>query len=157
MRGGFGKTLLAGLAGGTAFGASMLLTFRMTGFGWEGDGVLLDPAIQSAKLIAVWTTLEPLPLVISNPVAIFPLLALVCVGHAFVYRWLSPSWPAGIAARALRYGGLTFFMTFVFWEVFTPVNQFGEPPLLVGLELLFWAVIALSEAFAIAVISESIK
>jgi hypothetical protein len=31
----------------------MPLTFRLRGFGWDGGGILLDPAFRSAKLIAV--------------------------------------------------------------------------------------------------------
>jgi len=34
------------------------------------------------------------------------------------------------------------------------LNQFGEPLPLVSLELLFWAIIALSEALAIAAVME---
>lgn len=50
--------------------------------------------------------------------------------------------------------GLLFFMTFVFWEFFTPFNQLGEPPQLIALELLFWGLIAVAEAFAIAAVME---
>jgi hypothetical protein len=56
--------------------------------------------------------------------------------------------------RALRLAGLLFFMTYLFWEFFTPYNQFGEPLPLIALELGFWALIALSEAFAIAIVME---
>jgi hypothetical protein len=45
-------------------------------------------------------------------------------------------------------------MTFFFWEFFTPFNQFGEPLPLIALELAFWALIAVAEAFAIASIME---
>jgi hypothetical protein len=41
-------------------------------------------------------------------------------------------------------------MTFLFWEFFTPFNQLGEPLPLIAIELVFWATIALAEAFAIA-------
>ena len=47
-----------------------------------------------------------------------------------------------------------FFMTFLFWEVFTPFNQFSEPRPLVALELSFWALIAIAEAFASAFVVE---
>ncbi|MEW5864989.1 MAG: hypothetical protein AB1773_15570 [Pseudomonadota bacterium] len=152
VNGGFARTVLAGLAGGFAFTVSMFVTFRLIGFGWDGEGVLLQSAIQSPKLVAVWTRLEPLPLVISNPVPIFFVLVLFCIGRAFVFRSLARSWPPGVLARAGRYGGLTFFLTYAFWELFTPINQFGEPLPLVALELLFWAVIAFSEALAIALV-----
>ena len=146
-----GRTLSAGLAGGVALNLAMLLTFRLLGFGWRGGGILLDPSIQSPKLIAVWTQLEPLPLVVSNPAPILVGLLLFGIGHAFIYRWLSPAWPLGIVSRSLRMAGLIFFMAFSFWEFFTPFNQFGEPLSLVALELLFWALIALGESFAIVV------
>lgn len=155
-RPGIGRTLGAGLAGGVALNLGMLLTFRLIGFGWHGGGILLDASIQSPKLIAVWTDLEPLPLIVANPAPIVVGLVLFGVGHAFVYRWLSPAWPPGIGARALRLGGLIFFMAFLFWEFFTPFNQFGEPLALIGLELLFWAVVALGESSIIVLACETL-
>lgn len=132
----------------------MLVTFRLLGFGWNGGGILLDRSIQSGKLIAVWTEIQPLPLVVSNPTPILGGLLLFGVGHAFVYRWLSPAGPLGVVRRAFRLATLVFFLAYLFWEFFTPFNQFDEPFLLVGLELLFWAIIALAEAFAIAAVME---
>jgi hypothetical protein len=148
------RTVAAGIAGGFALNAAMLVTFRLIGFGMEGGGVLLDPSIQSNKLIAVWTQIEPLPLVVSNPAPILIGLMLFGIGHAFVYRWLAPAWPGGVVRRAIRLAALVFFLTYLFWEFFTPFNQFGEPLLLLGLELVFWTVVALAEAFAIAAVME---
>lgn len=157
MTGNMLKTIFAGLAGGLAFNCAMFVTFRLLGFGWQGSGLLLNPKIQSQKLINVWTTIEPLPLIVSKPHQIMLLLTILCVGHAFVYRWISPAWPSGLVPRALRFAGLIFFMTFTFWELFTPFNLFGEPLELIALELAFWWVIALSEAVAIVSISECCK
>ncbi|MEI6758416.1 MAG: hypothetical protein FDX18_04675 [Chlorobium sp.] len=148
------KTLLAGLAGGTTMNLVMILTFRTIGFGWNGDGILLTSSIQSPKLIAVWTTLKPLPLIAVNPLPIIAGLLLFGIGHAFIYRSISVAWPRGIMPRALRFGGLLFFMVFLFWEFFTPFNQFGEPLPLVALELTFWAAIAFAESLVIAAIME---
>jgi len=148
------RTLLAGVAGGVAMNVAMLLTFRFLGFGVNADGILLDPAVQSSKLIAVWTTLEPLPLVVSRPAPIIFGIVLFGVVHAYLYHWISPAWPAGIVRRALSFTLLVFLMTFLFWEFFTPFNQFGEPLRLIALELCFWAIIALADGFAIAAIME---
>ena len=145
---------MAGLAGGLALNLAMVLTFRLLGFGANADGILLDPSVQSRKLIAVWTQLEPLPLVVSRPAPIIIGLILLGIVHAYLYRWLSPAWPAGTVKRALSLALLVFLMTFLFWEFFTPFNQFGEPLKLIALELLFWALIALADAFAIAAIME---
>lgn len=78
------RTLIAGFAGGMTMNLVMLLTFRAIGFGWNGGGILLTSSIQSQKLIAVWTKLEPLPLIVSNPAPIIGGLALFGIGHAFV-------------------------------------------------------------------------
>ena len=45
-------------------------------------------------------------------------------------------------------------LSFLFWEFFTPFDQFGEPVLLIGLELIFLAIIAFAEALAIAAVFE---
>lgn len=148
------RTLLAGLAGGLALNLSMLLTFRLIGFGWNGGGILLDPSIQSHKLVAVWTQIEPIPLVVSQPAPIVTGLLLFGIGHAFVYRWLAPAWPPGIMARGWRMAALIFFLSFLFWEFFTPFNQLGEPLLLIVLELIFWAAVAIADALSIAAVFE---
>ncbi|HTP64766.1 MAG TPA: hypothetical protein VMJ66_05195 [Geobacteraceae bacterium] len=148
------KTLVAGIAGGMATNLTMLLTFRAIGFGWNGGGILITSAMQSQKLVAVWTKLEPLPLIVASPAPIIVGLMLFGIGHAFIYRWLSVAWPPGVLRRAPRFAGLLFFMIFLFWEFFTPFNQFGEPLPLIALELLFWAAIAFTEAFAISAVIE---
>ena len=148
------RTILAGFAGGMTMNIVMLLTFRLIGFGWNGGGILLSSPSQSQKLIAVWTQLEPLPLVVANPAPIIIGLVLFGVGHAFIYCSVSAAWPPGILPRATRFAGMLFFMIFLFWEFFTPFNQFGEPLQLVALELVFWAAIAAAEAFVIAAVIE---
>ncbi len=148
------RIILAGIAGGLALNITMLITFRLLGFGWQGNGILLNPSIQSPKLIAVWTQLQPIPLVISKPFVIFTGLIIFAIGHAAVYQWLSPSWQEGIKARALRFTMLLFFLSFLFWEFFTPFNLFDEPPVLISLELVFWAAIAPAESLAIAAVME---
>jgi hypothetical protein len=103
------------------------ISTRALGFGWHGGGILLTSPLQSPKLIAVWTELDSLPLVVANPAPIILGLLLFGLGHACIYHWLSSSWPPGVIPRTLRLAGLTFFLSFLFWEFFTPCNQFGEP------------------------------
>ncbi|MEZ4599821.1 MAG: hypothetical protein R2940_08530 [Syntrophotaleaceae bacterium] len=152
-----GKTLLAGMAGGLAMNLTMLLTFRLLGFGWNGDGILIESPLQSPKLIAVWTQLEPLPLVVDKPASIVLGIVLFGMIHAYIFRWLSPAWSGGIIKQGLQFSGLVFVMTFLFWEFFTPFNLFGEPLLLIALELVFWACIALADGLVIAAVIGSKK
>jgi hypothetical protein len=150
----FLRTILAGICGGFAMNLVMLLTFRLIGFGWRGKGILLNPDVQSKKLIAVWTEIEPIPLVVNNPAPIITGIILFGIIHAFTYRWISSAWPKGIVSRGMRMTILIFLLVFSFWEFFTPFNLFGEPLPLIGLELFFWAIIALADGFVIAFIIE---
>ncbi|MFO1041726.1 MAG: hypothetical protein U0941_08070 [Planctomycetaceae bacterium] len=150
----FGKMVLTAAAGWLAMSLTMLVTFRGIGFGWDGHGVLLDPRWQSQKLILVWTQLEPLPLIISRPpIIIFGMYAFAFT-HAVIYRTQAVQWPTGVWKRAMRLAALIFFACYCFWEFFTPFNQFGEPLPLIGLELLFWALVAIAESMAIAFTAE---
>ena len=79
------KLVVAGLAAGVTLNLIMLLTFRLLGIGWNGGGILLDPSIQSGKLIAVWTQIEPLPMIIANPNPIILGLIVFGLGHAFIF------------------------------------------------------------------------
>ena len=146
------RTIMAGIAGGLSMNVVMLLTFRLLGFGWNGGGILLESPAQSKKLIAVWTEIEPIPLVVNEPAPIIIGLMLFGVIHAYLFRWLSVAWPNGIVNRGLRFAGLVFVMTFLFWEFFTPFNMFGEPLHLIALELVFWGLIALADGLSIAVV-----
>ncbi len=133
----FYRVILAGLFGGLALNLGMLITFRWVGFG------------------AVWTQIEPIPLAVSNPLLFAVWLALYGMAHAFIYRWLSPLWPKGIVKRGLRFSFLVFFFSYTFFEFFTPYAMFGEPPLLLALELFFWLIISLFEGLTIAAVLES--
>jgi hypothetical protein len=151
------RTLVAGILGGLGMNIAMLLTFRTIGFGWDAKGILLSSPMQSQKLVAVWTEIEPLPLVVTHPLPVILGLMLFGVAHAFIYRSVSAAWPEGVLPRGVRMTGLVFVMTYLFWEFFTPFNQFGEPLPLIALELLFWAVIAAAESFTITYIMEGRK
>lgn len=148
------RTILAGFVGGLTLNFIMILTFRLLGFGMEGGGILLDPSLQSTKLIAVWTEIEPIPLVVDNPLPIVIGLLLFGIGYAFIYKWISYTWPPSVISRTWRMAILIFFFSFLFWEFFTPFNLFGEPIIMIGLELIFWAIIATSEVLTIAIVSE---
>lgn len=148
------RATVAGAAGGIAMNLAMFVTFRLIGFGVHADGILLDPKTQSHKLIAVWTQLEPLPLVVACPAPIVVGLVLLAIAHGFVYRWLAASWPSGVLPRGLRFTGLVTLLSFGFWEFFTPFNLFGEPPTLIAVELCFWLVVAAAEGFTIATVFE---
>jgi hypothetical protein len=144
------RTVLAGIAGGLAMNLAMFLTFRLIGMGMNGEGFLLDPSIQSPKLIAVWTEIQPLPMVVHRPLPIILGIVVFGIIHAYIFRWIGPAWGPGVVRRGLNFAGIVFLLTFLFWEFFTPFNMFGEPVGLIAIELSFWAVIALADGLVIS-------
>lgn len=136
--------------------AGMLLTFTLVGgVGPEPEGLILGSSMQSEKLVAVYTSLEPLPRVFTDPGVI--ILGVIGFGvvHAVVYRSVAPAWPEGVLARAPRFAGVVFAVGFAFWEFWTPFNLFWEPLVLIAVELAMWAVVATIEAAAIVAVYES--
>jgi hypothetical protein len=101
------------------------------------------------KLIAVWTTIAPLPLIVTYPLAMVLGVVGLGVGHAFVYRWLAPAWPPGILRRALRMAALLYLLSSVCFEFFAPFNLLREPVPLVAVELAGWALVAAAEGVAL--------
>jgi hypothetical protein len=149
------RILAAGLAAGAAFSLTAFLTFGLIGAGLDHrSGVLLRARDQSPKLIAVWTTLPPLPLAVRFPPALLAGYFAFAIGHAFIYAAVAGSWPASRRQRALRMAGLVWFCSALFFEFLGPFNLFSEPPRLVLVELTFWALIALAEATALAAVLE---
>lgn len=148
------RVLLAGIAGGLTLSLTILLFFRGLGFGWNNAGILIRSQLQSEKFIATWTQTEPLPLLIANPLPLFLILLLFGIGHAFVYRWVTPTWHAGLLQRTVCFGSLLFFMCHLFWGFFTSYNLLGEPLALLAYELVLLGISAFAEALAIAAVME---
>jgi hypothetical protein len=135
------KTLIAGVAGGATFWVATFVTFVLI-----GSGPLFNPAVQSPKLIAVWTELEPLPLFATAPHVVLLEYVLFGVGYAVLFRSVAAAWPAGTWSRTWRLAAVIWALSCAFFELLGPINLLGEPLELVVLELGFWAIAALAES-----------
>jgi hypothetical protein len=149
------RILVAGLAAGAAFSLTAFLTFGLIGSGLDHrSGFLFSAHGQSPKLIAVWTTLPPLPLAVRFPPALLAGYFVFAIGHAFIYSAVAASWPSSRRGRTLRMAGLIWFCSALFFEFVGPFNLFAEPPRLGLVELGFWALIMLAEATALTAVLE---
>lgn len=99
--------------------------------------------------IAVWTTIAPLPLIVTSPLAMALGVVGLGVGHAFVSRWRAPAWPPGILRRALRMAARLSLFSSVCFEFFAPFNRLREPVPLVAVERAGWALGAGAEGVAL--------
>jgi hypothetical protein len=134
-----------------AFFVAAFLTFVLVGSGLDQrSGPLFDPVVQSPKLIAVWTKLEPRPLFATAPHVVLLEYAVFGIGYALLLRSVASAWPAGVWSRVWRLAAVIWGLSCAFFELLGPVNLLGEPLGLVALELGFWAVAALADSVVVA-------
>lgn len=149
------RTVVGGLLGGFTLALGTVVTFVLLGSGLDHRGVLFDPLTQSGKLIAVWTDIEPLPLFVTAPHVILAGYLLLGFGHALLYRSVVRAWPSTTLSRVWRLAIVIWVFSFVVFEFLGPFNLLGEPLMLVGLELAFWAAAVAGEAVVIVIVLTS--
>jgi hypothetical protein len=99
--------------------------------------IFSDSLGQSPKLVAVWTTLEPIPQMAS----LLPALLITPVIFSFFFAVLYDSIPGhGKIRKGFAYGIILWGTIAVFFELFTPLGLFGEPLYLLAYELALWFV-----------------
>jgi len=90
---------------------------------------------QSPKLVAVWTSLEPIP----SQFSLIPALITTPIIFSFFFAILYDSIPSRTKLKkGLAYGIILWGTIAVFFELFTPLGLFGEPIHLLAFELFLW-------------------
>ncbi len=142
------RVIASGILGGLAGSLAVFILFCLIGF--EHWGILINPQYQSPKLIKVWTEIEPMPLAVNHPGIITLGFVILSILHAFVFATIRQGIPGEGLRKGIVFGLMIWLFSYVFFEFFTPWNMFGEPVYLVGLELIFWIGVTLSEGIVIA-------
>jgi hypothetical protein len=137
------RSSLAGLAGGMAWYVGMLLVFGSV------QGILNDPNLQSAKMLAVFQNL-PSPRSSGNPEIILIGLAIIGIVWGWVYAIVARAWRVVWWQRGARFAALAWALMVPWFEFYLPWNVLLEPAPLVALELLCWAVVMLLVGLTIA-------
>jgi hypothetical protein len=134
---------LAGVAGAIAWWVGMQLFFG------AAQAILANPALQSAKLDAIYAMSPPPRIAVDPwllPAGMFVTALFQAAAFAFVRRGL----PAGLIARGLAFGAVAWALFTPWFEFYLPWNLMLEPTLLVLLEMLCWAGIMLLVGVAIS-------
>ena len=114
--------------------------------------LIFDPNVQSAKLIAVWLTLEPLPILLTNPFFFLGGIAIIGVGHGLVFAGIVKGLPEPLVKRGFAYGLVLWSLLFIFLVFFTPVNLLGAPLTLASMVIGGFFVVAQVEGILISLI-----
>jgi len=117
------------------------------------SGILFDPALQSEKVLAVLFEMEPLPLMFSNGLVYLAVSAGIGVVHGIVFVYIEPVLPRGnVVRRGAAFAAILWALMALYFEFHVPFNMFGEPILLVVLELLLWVPVLLTEGILLSLI-----
>ncbi|HSM71465.1 MAG TPA: hypothetical protein VK851_07980 [Anaerolineales bacterium] len=141
----WGWAILSGIIGmfvGAGVGGPLLFAV--------GPSTIFNEAIQSPKVSAVWGELEPLPLMVSNPLAFAIVLAVLGAVHGYVFVLVIRSLPDTTLKRGLYFGFIIWLMSILYFELQAPYSMLGEPLILVGVELAIGLVGALVEGVVIS-------
>ncbi len=149
------KLIFASIIGGIALNLAGFLTFGLFGTGMDFNGILTGEGYQNDKVVAVWHTLEPLPLSVTDPIVIGAGYFVL----AFIFAWVYKLYLAGRFNRKRRIFRLylLILIPFLFWEFNTPINLMGEPWLLVLIDVAFWKIMAFIGAIGIVLSYDRMK
>jgi len=144
----FTKVLRAFGGGAVAFVVANIVSNIL--FFQLGKPLLFEAGMQSPKVVAVLFEMEPLPLMFTNGPLYMAIAAFIGGLHGLVFAWIEPILPAGILRRGLAFGAILWTLMAVYFEFHAPFNMFGEPPLLVSLELVFWIAVLAVEGVVLS-------
>lgn len=117
--------------------ANMLVLYALFMNPVSQDVIFSNALGQSPKLVAVWSTLEPVPQIES----LLPALLITPSIFGFFFAVLYDSIPGkGKVRKGVAYGIILWGTIAVFFELFAPFGLFGEPLHLLAYELLLWLV-----------------
>jgi hypothetical protein len=137
------RILRAGIAGAIAWWAGLMLVFG------AAQQVLADPALQSAKMMAVYD-MPPPPRIAVDPWLLPVGILIIALIHASVFAYLRPAFPAGFIKRGVAFGLVAWALLVPWFEFYLPWSLLLEPGSLVLIEMLCWAVIMLMVGMAIS-------
>jgi hypothetical protein len=138
------RVLLGGLAAAVAWYAGLTLIFG------AAQGLLGDPAFQSAKLNAVYS-MNPPPRIAVDP-WLLPLgIFVVGLVHSATFAYIRPALPQDVVRRGLAFGAVSWALLAPWFEFYLPWNLLLEPSALVLLEMTCWAGILMMVGLAISV------
>ena len=138
------RASIAGLAGGGAWFLGLILLFG------PAQGVLTDPALQSAKMLHAFAPGDDAPKAYAEPSLVICGLLVIGLAWGWVFAWISEGWGGRWWTRGLRFGLAAWVLMALWFEFYLPWNVLHEPAPLVALELALWLGVMLLVGLAIA-------
>ena len=130
----FVRILLAGLAAAVAWWIGLNWVFG------AAQAVLADPAMQSAKMMAIYD-MQPPARIVTDPWLLPAAFLVIGLIQAAVFAFIRRGLPKGPIARGLAFGAVAWALFTPWFEFYLPWSLMLEPTRLVLIELVCWAII----------------
>lgn len=137
---------LAGLAGGVAWLVGLLLFFG------PAQRILANPAHQSAKFLAVFAEVEPLPRTAGSLWVLVAGVLTIGMLYGVVFARLGPALPERGWRKGISFGLVAWALMVPWFEFYLPWNVMHEPLALVLLEMVLWALVLQLVGLTIALV-----
>ena len=138
--------LLAGVAGAVT---SLILTGILY---TAGSPLLFNPQLQSKKVLDVYNSIQPLPLLTTNPAALAAGWVLLSMVRTVIFAWFYRGIPGTGIRKGLAWGLAVWLTVIMFSEFYTAINLLGEPLYLAAFELGLQLPAFLGEGAVVAII-----
>ncbi len=138
--------LPAGLAGAVV---SALLIGALYGI---GSPILFNAQLQSKKVLDVYNSIQPLPLLTTNIAAFLIGWVLLALTRNLVFARLYPGIPGEGIRKGLAWGFAIWLIMILFSEFYTAINLLGEPFSLAAFESALQLPAFLGEGVVVALI-----
>ena len=132
MMGNAVRILRAALAGAIAWWVGLNYIFG------AAQVVLADPAMQSAKMNAIYE-LPPPARIATDPWLLPVAMLAIALTQTLVFAYLRRGLPDGLVSRGLVFGAIAWALFVPWFEFYIPWSLMLEPTALVLLEMLCWA------------------
>lgn len=109
------RIVRAGLAGAVAWWIGLMGIFGSL------QSVLADPALQSAKMLAVYDMAPP-PRIVVDPWLLPAGMLVVALIQAAVFAYLRPALPFSLGKRGLAFGAIAWALFVPWFEFYLPWN-----------------------------------
>ncbi|SRR5712691_264410 len=100
-----------------------------------GSPLLFNSQLQSKKVLDVYNSIQPLPLLTTNPAALASGWALVSMLRTVVFAWFYRGIPGAGIRKGLNWGLAIWLTVIMFSEFYTAINLLGQTSYLVAFEL----------------------
>ncbi len=105
------------------------------------ERILANPQYQSAKFLAVFAEIEPLPRVADSLGVLVAGVLVIGLVYGVVFDWLSPGLPGRGWRRGMAFGLVAWALMVPWFDFYLPWNVMHEPFALVLLEMVLWALV----------------